>query len=244
MRNSISLSQTAARPGALHSPPDGAKIPGMTALPRPGLLIVLEGIDGSGKTTQARTLVRRLRRQGLDAVYLREPTGGRWGREIRRLAVRAGSCTPEEELDLFLKDRREDVAKNIGPALAAGRIAVLDRYYFSTIAYQGAKGLDPDRIRRLNERFAPRPDIVFVLDVPAGRGLARISGRRRRDELFEREDYLDRVRALFRSFRGRAVVHVDAGRDLRTIGREIWDRVVPLLEKRGFGERLPGGRSS
>src|SRR5512137_250225 len=123
-----------------------------------GLLIVLEGIDGSGKTTQAQALLRRLRRRGRRAVFFREPTRGRWGREIKRLAARADSLTPEEELKLFVEDRRENVEKNLRPALAAGKVIVLDRYYFSTIAYQGAKGIDTRRIRRMNEAFAIPPD--------------------------------------------------------------------------------------
>ena len=163
-----------------------------------GHLIVLEGIDGSGKSTQARRLVRRLAARGIRTVLFREPTRGKWGRLIREMARQAGSLTPEEELELFVRDRRENVARNLEPALAAGKIVVLDRYYFSTIAYQGAKGIDPGRIRRLNERFAVRPDLVFILDIEAGTGLARIGGRGRKDELFEREDYLARVREIFR----------------------------------------------
>ncbi len=168
---------------------------------RRGLLIVLEGIDGSGKTTQAGALLRRLRRRGFKARFFREPTRGRWGREIKRLAVRADSMTPEEELALFVKDRRENVEKNLRPALRSGRIVVLDRYYFSTMAYQGAKGIDVGRIRRMNEAFALAPDLVIVLDVDARAGLARIRGRKSRDELFEREDYLVRVREIFRPYR-------------------------------------------
>ncbi|MBE0710800.1 MAG: dTMP kinase, partial [Candidatus Aminicenantes bacterium] len=119
-----------------------------------GLLVVLEGIDGSGKTTQARSLLRRLRYRGHKAAFFREPTRGRWGREIKRLAARADSLTPAEELELFVKDRRDNVAKNLVPALGAGKVVVLDRYYFSTIAYQGAKGIDMGKIRRMNEAFA------------------------------------------------------------------------------------------
>jgi dTMP kinase len=196
---------------------------------RRGLFIVLEGIDGSGKTTQARALLRRLRRRGRKAAFFREPTRGRWGREIKRLAVRAGSLTPEEELDLFVKDRRENVEKNLRPALAAGKVVVLDRYYFSTIAYQGAKGLDTGRIRRLNESFAVEPDLVIVLDVEAAAGLARIAGRKTRDELFEREDYLERVARLFRGFEGPRIVHIDGRGDPRAIGKAIWAEVEPLL---------------
>jgi len=196
---------------------------------RRGLLIVLEGIDGSGKTTQARRLLRRLRRRGRKAVFFREPTRGQWGREIKRRAARADSATPEEELALFVKDRRENVTKNLRPALAAGKIIVLDRYYFSTIAYQGAKGLDPGRIRRMNEAFALRPDLVIILDMDAAAGLERIAGRKTRDELFEREDYLVRVSRIFRSFRGPRFVHVDGRADPRSVGRAIWSAVEPLL---------------
>ncbi len=204
----------------------------MPAKRRRGLLVVLEGIDGSGKTTQARALVRRLRRRGHKASFFREPTRGRWGREIKRLAARADSLTAEEQLELFVRDRRENVARNLVPALSAGRIVVLDRYYFSTMAYQGAKGIDVERIRRLNESFAVRPDLVLVLDVDAKSGLARIGGRRRRDELFEREDYLVRVREIFRSLRGPRFVHLDGRGDRRAVGREIWRWVGPLLPSR------------
>jgi len=201
----------------------------MPAKRRPGLLVVFEGIDGSGKTTQARALVRRLRRRGRQAVFFREPTRGTWGRAIKRMAARADSLTPEEELALFVKDRRENVARNLRPALAAGKIVVLDRYYFSTIAYQGAKGLDTARIRRLNESFAVPPDLVIILDVDASAGLGRIGGRKTRDELFEREDYLVRVARIFRGLAGPRFVHVDGRGDKRAIGRAIWAEVEPLL---------------
>jgi dTMP kinase len=196
---------------------------------KPGKLVVLEGIDGSGKTTQAKTLMRRLRARGIAAAFFREPTRGKWGRLIREKAGRADSLSPEEELDLFVRDRREDVERNLAPALAGGKIVVLDRYYFSTIAYQGAKGIDPGRIRRLNERFAPKPDLVFVIDVEPARGLSRIEGRKRREELFEREDYLVSVREIFNGFRGRGFVHIDGSRAKKAISDEILSRVLDIL---------------
>jgi len=201
-------------------------------MPVPGALIVIEGIDGAGKSTQAKALIRRLRSKGRPAVYFREPSRGKWGRELKRKAKQAGSLTPEQELDLFLKDRRENVDKNLKPALAAGKVVVLDRYYFSTIAYQGAKGLDRARIKRLNEAFAPKPDLVFILDLGAGEGLARISGRRRKDVLFERASYLVKVRRIFRSFKGRRFVHIDARQSRREIARRIFEPTLEILGKK------------
>ena len=177
-------------------------------------LIVLEGIDGSGKSTQARRLAPEARGPGDKAGPLPGADAREVGPADQEDGPAAGSLTPEEELELFVRDRREDVARNLEPALAAGKIVVLDRYYFSTIAYQGAKGIDPGRIRRLNERFAIRPDLVFILDIEAGRGLSRIGDRGRKDELFEREDYLARVREIFNGFRGRKFVHIDGTRDI------------------------------
>jgi dTMP kinase len=196
-----------------------------------GWLFVIEGIDGAGKSTQVRSLVRRLRERGLRTAALREPTRGRFGREIKRLAKRRDSLTPAQELDLFLKDRRDDVERHIRPALDSGAAVVLDRYYFSTIAYQGAKGLDPVRIRRLNERFAPKPDLVFILDLPAASGLGRIRGRKTRDLLFEREAYLRRVRRIFAGFRGPRFVHLDASRDRRELADEILARALAKIAR-------------
>ena len=164
------------------------------------------------------------------AVFFREPTRGRWGREIKRLAARADSLTPAEELELFVKDRRENVENNLRPALAAGKVVVLDRYYFSTIAYQGAKGIDARRIRRMNEAFAVRPDLVIILDVDVSAGLARIADRKSRDELFEREDYLVRVARIFAGFKGPLFVHLDGRGDKRAVARAIWSHVAPVLE--------------
>jgi dTMP kinase len=200
---------------------------------RKGLLIVFEGIDGSGKSTQARRLLRMLRKLGYDAVAFREPTRGRWGRMIKRKSREAGSLTPEEELDLFVKDRKENVSKNLKPALAAKKAVILDRYYFSTIAYQGAKGISPARIRRLNERFAVRPDLVFILDIGAAGGLGRIRNRKRKDLLFERERYLARVRRIFRSFRGKTFVHLDAALPRDALGEMVAAQVLPLLKRWG-----------
>jgi dTMP kinase len=177
-----------------------------------GRLIVIEGIDGTGKTTLCRGLTERLAAEGWDVARLREPTDGPFGRRIRELA-RTGrdGVTPREELDLFLNDRRENARDHIVPALARGAVVLMDRYYFSTIAYQGARGLDPGAIRRENEAFAPAPDLLLYLTIPiewVGRRIEHQRGAVR--DHFEHEDYLRRVQAIFDTIKHPAKVTIDA----------------------------------
>lgn len=194
-----------------------------------GILIVFEGIDGSGKSTQAEILLERLQEEDFDAVYFREPSKGKWGRKIKKKALHPDSLSPEEELDLFQKDRRENVEKNLKPALKKKRVVILDRYYYSTIAYQGAKGIDEKLIRRMNEEFVVDPDLVFIFDIDPQKGLERIENRKKKDKLFEREDYLVKVREIFRSFKGEKFVHIDALKSKEEIRKEIEEIVLRII---------------
>ncbi|MBA7676975.1 Thymidylate kinase [subsurface metagenome] len=194
-----------------------------------GILIVFEGIDGSGKSTQAEILLERLQEEDFDAVYFREPSKGKWGRKIKKKALHPDSLSPEEELALFQKDRRENVEKNLKPALKKKRIVILDRYYYSTIAYQGAKGIDEKLIRRMNEEFVVEPDLVFIFDIDPKKGLERIENRKKKDMLFEREDYLVKVREIFRSFKGEKFIHIDALKSKEEIRKEIEEIVLPII---------------
>jgi dTMP kinase len=194
-----------------------------------GILIVFEGIDGAGKSTQAEILMKKLLAKGLDVVYFREPTKGRWGRKIRKKALYPDSLTPEEELDLFQRDRKENVEKNLKPALEKKKIIVLDRYYYSTIAYQGAKGIDKKRIRQMNEEFVIKPDLVFILDIDPQKGLKRIETRKKKDRLFEQEEYLVKVRKIFQGFKGENVVHIPAQRPKNEISTKIEETVLRFL---------------
>jgi dTMP kinase len=163
-----------------------------------GVLFVIEGIDGSGKSTQAGRLADHLAREGYDVALLREPTDGKYGKKIRQAAhANRRREDPEREYELFLLDRRQNVEENIGPALADRRVVVLDRYYFSTMAYQGARGIDPGRIRIENEAFAPAPDRVFYISISVAEGLRRIKRDRGGFSSFEREEYLNRVKEIF-----------------------------------------------
>jgi dTMP kinase len=190
-----------------------------------GILVALEGIDGTGKSTQAERLTALFKAQGYAVALFREPTVSPWGRRLRE-AMSEGRrvLAPSQELDLFLQDRRYDVAAHILPALAARQLVLMDRYYFSTIAYQGALGIDPDYIRRLNETFAPVPDLVFLLMIPAAEGLDRIRrSRGRTDDVFEREDYLKKVNEVFRTLQGPYIHPIDADQSI--------DLVTALLQR-------------
>ena len=201
-----------------------------------GVLIVLDGIDGTGKTTQAKRLLATLQKKGADAVYFREPSDSPWGLAIKIKAAIADSLTPEEELDLFQKDRGENVQKNLKPAIREKKVIVLDRYYFSTIAYQGARGIDPETIRRQNESFVIKPDLVFILDIFPQKGLNRIAkSRDKMDKHFEREDYLVKVRELFLGFKGKNIHHIDASRPEDDIYKDIEKVVLVYLQSIASG---------
>jgi dTMP kinase len=196
-----------------------------------GLLVALEGIDGTGKSTQARRLAVLLREQGYAVALLREPTESPWGRRIREATTASsGVLAPSQELDLFLQDRRYDVAAHIKPALAARQLVLMDRYYFSTIAYQGALGIDPVQIRRLNEAFAPVPNLVLVLMVPPAQALKRIrQGRGQADDMFEREDYLNKVDSVYRTLMGSHVHSVDAGQPIEVVTAALQEKITEIL---------------
>lgn len=172
-----------------------------------GLFIVIEGIDGTGKSTQASRLGEWFRAQGREVVVSREPTAGPWGKKVRESAA-SGRLSPEEELEYFLNDRRQHVKELIAPSLAAGKVVILDRYYFSTMAYQGARGFDPSEIRRQNEAFAPVPDRLLILDLDVDSALERIGARGDTANEFEKRENLVRCQEIFLSLRGEDFVRV------------------------------------
>jgi len=163
-----------------------------------GKLIVLEGIDGCGKSTQRDRLVDALRAAGREVVATAEPTNGAWGRRIRAAAKRGDAVAPEDELAWFTRDRREHVEAVVRPALAAGKVVVSDRYFLSTVAYQGARGCDPWRILAESEAEFPIPDLVLLLVLPPVIGLGRVDARAGTAEpRFEDEAFLTEVNAIF-----------------------------------------------
>ncbi len=194
----------------------------MTRQNPPGFLLVLEGVDGAGKSTLKQRLIEYCERRGLPFVASKEPTDGQWGRTLRQSA-QTGRLSLEEELELFLKDRAEHVDQLIGPAMAVGKIVILDRYYLSTAAYQGARGANPQKILADNERFAPAPDLALLLDLPPSAGLSRVRIRGDIPNEFERESALEEVRRIFLSLLSAErpwLVRVDASQSPEAVAQE------------------------
>ena len=186
----------------------------------PGSLIIFEGIDGTGKSTQVRLLAEALEKQGEVVITSREPTDGPFGQKLRA-SMTEGRLSPEEELALFHDDRKDHIEHLILPSLAAGKVVILDRYYFSTMAYQGARGFDPQKIREENESFAPVPDHVFLLELPVEVALQRIGGRDGSGNTFEQEENLKACDAIFKEIDEPFVHRVNAHQPPEAIHHDI-----------------------
>ena len=187
-----------------------------------GRLIVFEGLDGSGKSTQLERLAAALRLRGVPVLATKEPTDGPWGRRIRAMARSGERVSREEELRWFVEDRREHAARELAPALAAGQIVLCDRYYLSTVAYQGARGFDPQALLADAEAEFPLPDLALVFEIDPARGLARVAMRGGVAEpAFEEIEYLAEVAAVFHALDRPYLVRVDASGDVDTVERSV-----------------------
>jgi dTMP kinase len=184
-----------------------------------GKLIAFEGIDGSGKSTQLQRLAARLRETGHSVVTTREYTDGEVGRKIRAMARSGERVAPQVELQWFMEDRREHVVEVIEPALAAGQILLTDRYFLSSVAYQGARGLDWTKILADNEGEFPLPDLALVFSLSADSGMARI--RARKGEVaqpsFEQLGFQREVAAIFAALTCEYIARIDADGELDEI---------------------------
>lgn len=162
-----------------------------------GIFIVVDGIDGAGKTTQVQILCNAFQEANEPVVCSKEPTNGKWGRQLRESAVN-GRLPLEDELRAFVEDRKEHVATVIRPALAEGKVVIVDRYYYSTIAYQGSRGADVRSVAGDMRSLFPAPDVAFLLDADPSITLHRIENERGdAPNHFERLDQLRSVRQVF-----------------------------------------------
>jgi len=206
----------------------------------PAVLITVEGVEGSGKSTQCARLEQHLSGRGLQVVRTSEPDGTPLGVRVRALFEAAGPTpTPLTQAFLFMAARQEHVTRVIAPALARGAVVISDRYADATVAYQGyGQGMDVQTIRELNmlATGGVLPDLTLVLDLDPVSGMRRIRGRaldafEKMDTAFHRrvrEGYLE----IARADKNRVVV-LDADRDPEALHADVVRAVDELLARRG-----------
>ena len=208
-----------------------------------GLLIVFEGAEGAGKSTQLKRLAEWLDARGREVVSLREPGGTAVGDEIRRLLLDPDSeIAPRAEALLFMASRAQIVERRIRPALERGSIVLLDRFFLSTYAYQGhGRGLPEDEIRVANSMATGGlvPDLTVLLTLPVEAGLARAMDRGGHDRMERTEiAFHERVTRAFDVFATPAwqAAHAECGPIVAVDGRgtetEVFARLVETLRTR------------
>ncbi len=204
----------------------------------PPLFVTLEGIDGSGKSTQARRLADALRARGREVVLTREPGGSPGAEEIRALLLEGAPdrWSPETEILLFTAARRDHLERTIAPALGRGAIVICDRFADSTRMYQGLRGADlralVDRLHAL--MIGREPDLTVLIDIDPETGLDRARARQGGEDRFEgfgaglqarlRQGFLDLARAQ----PGRFAV-IDGARDADAVAADVLDVVTSRL---------------
>ena len=188
------------------------------------MLVNLEGIDGCGKSTQSKLLKNKLEEIGDKVIILKEPTKRPHGQKLWDMLRGKIKATNEEILDLFVLDRKQHVKERIQPALDDGTVVLMDRYYYSSMAYQVAGGIDVNVIRE-RHTFAPIPDIVLIFDLPVTVALERVRGHSEADE-FEKEGHLEKVREAYLNLRSDPLVRiVDSAITPEEIFEDVWKLV-------------------
>jgi dTMP kinase len=188
------------------------------------VLVNLEGIDGCGKSTQSKLLREKLEGEGEKVIILKEPTKRPHGQKLWDMLHGKRKATNEEILELFVLDRKQHVEEKIQPALNDGTVILMDRYYYSSMAYQVAGGIDVEDIRE-KHAFAPKPDIVLIFDLPVSVALERVKGHSDADE-FEKDEHLKKVRIAYLDLENDPLVRiVDATGTPEEIFGNVWKLV-------------------
>lgn len=194
-----------------------------------GVFICIEGIDASGKTTQARRLVKKLRQKGIDAVYTTEPSSGKVGKLIRGYVLDREKRVPITlEALLFAADRVDHLETEVKPALKRGKIVVCDRHVYSSLAYQGAAGLDLKWIEHINQ-FALVPDLALFLDVTPEVMMKRL---KRKKTVMETTQNLQRVREVYlKMVQDNRLILLDGDKPVDDVANDILKVVLGFLKR-------------
>lgn len=193
-----------------------------------GTFICIEGLDASGKTTQARRLVRELRRRGFQTIYTTEPSSGEIGKFIRNYILERKKRVPiVVEALLFAVDRVDHLERKVKPALEDGKIVVSDRYVYSSLAYQGAAGLDLNWIEEIN-RSVITPDLAIYLDVPPEVVVKRMKRKR---SVMEKLQVQQKVQRVYMKFvKDRRLIRIDGNGPKDDVSKDILTIVLSFLK--------------
>lgn len=192
-----------------------------------GAFICLEGLDGSGKTTQAKMLAEKLK-AGYNAVYTAEPSRGKIGAFIRKHCLYGEKrLSSTVEALLFAADRMEHVETEILPALQQGCLVISDRYLYSSIAYQGAAGLSIEWIEKINE-YALKPDLAVFIDVDPKVAMKRLKPER---SVMEKLEIQQKVREIYLKFVEKGIlVRVNGNQPKNAVAKELYTVVKRFLD--------------
>ncbi len=184
------------------------------------MFVVIEGIDGCGKSTQARLLFEWLKGMDHDVLLTAEPTKNKIGIFIREILSGSEKVDPKTLALLFTADRYEHLENEIKPALSDGKIIISERYYHSTIAYQSAQGVNREWLIDLNN-YALKPTVTIFLDVKAGVAVKRAE----MTEIFENKNFLEKVYTEYLRFDD--IKRVDGNQGLEI----VFDRIKGIISE-------------
>ena len=194
-----------------------------------GFFICVEGLDGCGKTTQAKLLVARLREKGYDAIYTAEPSRGKIGMFIKEYCLHGRKRVSSiVEALLFAADRFEHVENVVIPSLNEGKLVVSDRYVYSSLAYQGAAGLDLKWVENINEH-AISPNLAVLIDVVPETVIQRLKPKK---SVMENLETQRKVREVYMKFVEKGeLVKIDGSNSKQEVADDILTVVLRFLEK-------------
>jgi dTMP kinase len=205
------------------------------ALEGPGIFIVVEGLDGAGKSIQITRLMDRMliygHLGGVNEIHnMRQPTTGQYGQKIREFAGSSKERKPLVEFTIFLADRMEQ-AKKVRDHISHGEVIIMDRCYHTSVAYQSVTGeLDPWEIFHANRIVFPKPDLLIMIDIDPDVAMDHLHRRGRAKEVFERKDFFIKAREVYLELTKREDgVVINGDQTIDKVEEDIWKAFMAFL---------------
>ncbi len=195
-----------------------------------GKFIVIEGMDGSGKTVQIKLLSGSLKNKNIQIVETKNPTNGRIGTLIREHHLK-NHTVPLADALMFAADRAEQVETIIKPSIEQGNVVISDRYYHSNLVYQSNQGIPFSWLKQIN-KFFPKPDLTIILDIELISALKRINSNRGQKEKFENDKFLKSIRKKYLQLPKKLkenFVLIDGDREIEKVHMDIVKEVEKIL---------------